>query len=164
MLKRMLGLSAVSLLMSALVACNTSAQADNTQSASTHSTATPSTPTELAQTPDARDLSQLFSRVWQVADAPSEAAPNSIYIFLSNGTLLQASCVETYRISAWTIDQESPQVLEIIEDDSLAFTASIEELSDTTLTLQKELVRSGESQTVTLTAVQDEFFCPSLPR
>jgi len=52
-----------------------------------------------------RDLTQLFSRIWQVTNAPSKPASGSIYIFLANGTLLETSCVETYRIATWTIDK-----------------------------------------------------------
>ena len=153
MFKRALGVSAIVCLLSGLVACTTSDLTD-----------TPSMPTESSETSQSGDLTQLFSRIWQVTDAPSQPPSGSIYIFLANGTLLQTSCTETYRIATWTIDKESPQMLQVVEDGALAFTAQIEELSDTTLRLQRNLVRSNETQDITLTATQQEFVCPDLPR
>jgi hypothetical protein len=122
-------------------------------------------PTLTAQfSPENPNLTQLFSRIWRVTDAPAQPAPGSLFIFLPNGTLLETSCVETYRIATWTIDKSAPTVLRVMEDGQLAFTAAITELTDTTLKLQNTLVRSNEQQTVTLTAVEEEFVCPDLPR
>ena len=112
--------------------------------------------------PTGISLSQLFSRVWRVTKAPSQPALGSIYVFLPNGTLLQTSCVETYRVAAWTVDKSAPRVLRVVEDGQLTYTATIAQLTDTTLQLQKNLVRSNEKQAVTLTAVQQEFVCPDL--
>jgi hypothetical protein len=111
-----------------------------------------------------QDLTVLFSRVWQMAQAPSEPAPGSIYVFLPNGTFLQTSCVETYALSGWTIDKDTPNVLRVSENGQVALTAEILELTDTTLKLRQTLVRSGETQDVTLSAMEDEFICPDLPR
>ncbi len=99
-----------------------------------------------------------------MAQAPSEPAPGSIYVFLPNGTFLQTSCVETYALSGWTIDKDTPNVLQVSENGSVALTAEILELTDTTLKLRQTLVRSGETQDVTLSAMEDEFICPDLPR
>jgi hypothetical protein len=111
-----------------------------------------------------RDLTQLFSRIWRVTNAPSKPASGSIYIFLANGTLLETSCVETYRIATWTIDKKAPSVLRVVEDQQLTFTAAITELTDTTLRLSQDLVRSHEKRTITLTAVEQEFVCPDMPK
>jgi hypothetical protein len=111
-----------------------------------------------------RDLTQLFSRIWQITNASSKPAAGSIYIFLPNGTLLQTSCVETYRIATWTIDKRAPSVLRVVEDKQLAFTAVISELTDSTLRLQQTLARSNERRNITLRAVEREFVCPDLPR
>src|SRR5882724_11880562 len=110
---------------------------------------------EYAQTPNTagRDLTQLFSRIWRVTNAPSKPASGSIYIFLANGTLLETSCVETYRIATWTIDKKAPSVLRVVEDQQLSFTAAITELTDATLRLSQDLVRSHEKRTITLKAV-----------
>jgi hypothetical protein len=109
-----------------------------------------------------RDLSQLFSRAWQVTSAPETPARGSLYIFLPNGTLLQTSCVETYRIATWTIDKAAPSVLRVVEDKQLAFTATITELTDSTLRLRQNLVRSKQRRDITLKAVEREFVCPDL--
>lgn len=164
MLKRTLGFAAVVSLLGGLVACSTSVETDSPQLSLSEQADTASTPTESAETSESGDLTQLFSRIWQITDAPSQPPSGSIYIFLANGTLLQTSCTETYRIATWTIDKDSPQMLQVVEDGTLAFTARIEELSDTTLRLQKNLVRTNETQDVTLTATQQEFVCPDLPR
>jgi hypothetical protein len=90
-------------------------------------------------------LAPLFNRAWRITKAPTPPAPGSIYVFLPNGTLLETSCVETYRIAAWTIDKNSPRELRVVEDRQPAFTAQIEELTGTTLRLQKRLKQSGDA-------------------
>ncbi|WP_297080253.1 hypothetical protein [Thermoleptolyngbya sp. M55_K2018_002] len=111
-----------------------------------------------------QDLTVLFSRVWRMTQAPSEPALGSIYVFLANGTFLQTSCVETYALSGWTIDKDAPNVLRVSENGQVALTAEILELTNTTLRLRQTLVRSGDTQEVTLSALEDEFICPDLPR
>ena len=105
---------------------------------------------------------KLFSRIWRVTS--SQSAPGSIYVFLPNGTLLETSCVETYRIATWTMDKAAPHVFQVVEGGRPAFTATITELTDTTLRLREALARSNEERNVTLTAVEQEFVCPDLPR
>jgi hypothetical protein len=142
-----------------LIACNDHLSVNNLQQSPTV-TASP-TPTKVDATFN-RDLTQLFSRIWRFTDsnAPSKPPLSSIYIFLPNGTLLETSCTETYRIATWTIDKQAPRVLRIVEDGRLAFTATIAELTDTTLRLQQILVRSSEKRELTLMAVEKEFVCP----
>lgn len=111
-----------------------------------------------------QDLTVLLSRVWRMTQAPSEPAPGSIYVFLANGTFLQTSCVETYALSGWTVDKDTPNVLRVSENGQVALTAEILELTNTTLRLRQTLVRSGDTQEVTLSAMEDEFICPDLPR
>lgn len=166
-----LSLSVLSFLVIGLAACSQSPSAENPQP-SAIAAVSPTTPvkgpqpsTTVAVSPPKAtgiSLTQLFSRVWRVTKAPSQPASGSIYIFLSNGTLLQTSCGETYRIATWTIDKAAPRVLRVVEDGQLAYTATIAQLTDTTLQLQKNLVRSNEKQAVTLTAIQQEFVCPDL--
>jgi hypothetical protein len=54
--------------------------------------------------------------------------------------------------------------LHVVEDRQPAFTANITDLSDTTLHLQRQLVRSKESRDLTFNAVEGEFVCPDLPK
>jgi hypothetical protein len=115
-----------------------------------------------AKTKSAKSLSQLFTRIWRVESAPSKPAQGSLYIFMANGTLLETSCTETYRIATWTIDQRSPMMLRVVEDGRSAFTAAIKELTDSTLRIQKRLAHGNETQDVTLKAVKKEFVCPDL--
>jgi hypothetical protein len=156
MIKRYLPFATLTLL--GLIACSpvSDISAQPTTSAESVSPAAEAAPSG--------DLTQLFSRIWRVTDAPSEPAPGSIYIFLANGTLLETSCVETYRVATWTVDKEAPDVLRVVEDGQLVFTAAIAELTDTTLQLEQTLVPSNEQQDLTLTAIDEEFVCPDLPR
>ena len=107
-------------------------------------------------------LTHLFSRPWQFS--AGEHPAGAMYIFLPNGTLLETSCVETYRIATWAADKSNPKILRITEDGRLAFTATITSLSDTRLELQQTLAHGGEKHTLTLKAVNSEFVCPDLNR
>lgn len=109
-------------------------------------------------------LSGLSGRIWKVTDAAnSQSAPGRIYIFLPNGTLLETSCVETYRVAVWSVQKQDPPTLKVVEGGQLAFTAVISELSDTTLKLRVSL-RIGEENLITLQTVAAEFVCPDLPK
>ena len=167
MIRRYLWLPILSLLMIGLIACSQMPSAEISAPASSTSspTATDSPAVSPTTSPTAtNDLTQLFSHIWRVTTAPSQPASGSIYIFLPNGTLLETSCVETYRIATWTIDKAAPRTLRVIEDGQFAFTATIAQLSDMTLRLQQTLVRSNEKRDLTLTAVEQEFVCPDLPK
>jgi hypothetical protein len=72
--------------------------------------------------------------------------------------------METYRVATWTVDKAVPRELRVVEDHQLAFTANIAELSNSTLRLQKQLVRSKETQAVTYSVVEGEFVCPDMPK
>lgn len=167
-------LPSLGVLLIGLSACSQSSNADNpgssTAVAASPNTTTTAQPTTKpaapasAQSSSGISFTPLFSRVWRVTKAPSQPAPGSIYVFLPNGTLLQTACVEPYRISGWTVDKAAPRVLRVTEDGRLAYTAAITQLTDTTLQLQRTLVRSNEKDTLTLTAVQQEFVCPDLPK
>jgi len=109
-----------------------------------------------------RDLSPLFSHIWRIAKAPASPPFGSIWIFLSNGTLLETSCVETYRIATWTVEKDSPRTLRVVEDRQPAFSANILELTNSMLRVRKRLARGNETQDVTLTAVENEFVCPDI--
>ena len=55
-------------------------------------------------------------------------------------------------------------MLRVVEDGQLAYTATIGELTNSTLRLQKSLAANNEKQDLTLTAVEQEFVCPDLPK
>ncbi|MBD3884410.1 hypothetical protein IFO70_21955 [Phormidium tenue FACHB-886] len=163
MIKGYLWLPAFSLMLAGLIACSQSSNPASSNATSQSLTQSP-TARITAETTANADLTPLFSHIWRVTDAPSQPASGSIYIFLPNGTLLETSCVETYRIATWTVEKDAPDVLRVVEDGQLAFTATIAELSNTTLRLQQNLVGSNEKQDLTLTAVEEEFVCPDLPK
>jgi len=130
---------------------------------------TPERPSQTEKPPAPRQAgptqhcSRYFSRIWHVTKASATPPSASIHVFLPNGTLLEASCTETYRIGTWAADKASPRELRLVEHKQLAFTANIAELSDSTLRLEKNLMRSKEKEDVTYAAVDGEFVCPDLP-
>jgi hypothetical protein len=109
-------------------------------------------------------LRPLFSHIWRLTKAPTQPAAGAIYIFLANGTVLESSCVETYRIATWSVDKSTPRELDVVEDRQPAFTANITDLSDTTLHIRQQFVRTKESRDLTFNAVEGEFVCPDLPK
>jgi hypothetical protein len=109
-------------------------------------------------------LSRMFDRIWQVTQAPTQPARGSIFIFLANGTLLQTSCTETYRIATWTIAKTAPDILRVVEDGRLVYTAKIVKLTDTNLQLDRTLLPINKRESISLTAVSKEFVCPDLPK
>jgi hypothetical protein len=123
----------------------------------------PSAPPPNASEPET-GTTLLLGRIWRITSAPSQSPAGSIYIFLSNGTLLEASCVETYRVATWAGDKKTPRVLHVVEDKRPAFTAVITELTPTTLKLEQNFSRSHERREIALTAVQGEYVCPDMPK
>ncbi len=111
-----------------------------------------------------RDLTALYRHAWRVTGTVTNSPTGEIYVFLPNGTLLETSCVETYRIATWRIDKNNPGTIRVAEDGRLAFTAVIAALSSTKLEFRQTLVRSGEKHSLTFKAVEGEFVCPDLQR
>jgi hypothetical protein len=116
---------------------------------------------EISSSPKA-PFSPLIDHIWRVSDAPYGPASGSIFIFLPNGTLLETSCVETYRVATWSVDNRQPDTLRVIEDQKAVFSATLGYATASTLHLHKKLLRSGEVQDITLTAVDSEFVCRDL--
>lgn len=104
----------------------------------------------------------LLGRIWRVSHAPYGPASGSIYIFQPNGTLLEASFVETCRVAVWSVDRSQPDTLRVVEEQQAVFTATLGESTANTLHLHKKLLRSAEVEDVTLSAVDSEFVCPDL--
>jgi hypothetical protein len=109
-------------------------------------------------------LAPIFGRIWRITKAPSQLPAGSIYIFLSNGTLLETSCVETYRVATWTADTKAPRILHVLEDKRPAFTATIKELTPTTLILEQRFSHGNQEHVLTLTAIDGEYVCPDMPK
>ena len=164
MVRKSLGNGAEEILFMAVVtACLVLGGCSQAPSVASPSEKPASTTQPADPAPDA-SLQSLFNHVWRVTKAPSTPPPGSIYVFLPNGTLLETSCVETYRVATWTVDKAAPRALRVVEDRQLAFTANVAVLSDSTLRLQKQLVRSKEMLDVTYSAVEGEFVCPDMPK
>jgi hypothetical protein len=145
-----------------LIDCSRGPGAENTPNSALTKEPPPTSPVVAATN---ADQGQLFGRIWRISKVASAPASGSIYIFLSNGTLLETSCVETYRVATWTADKKEPGVLQIVEDHRPAFTAKIMESTDKTLRLQQTLLMGNkESRELTLTSVDQEFVCPDLPK
>jgi hypothetical protein len=108
------------------------------------------------------NFAPLVGRIWRISAAPYGPASGSIYIFLPNGTLLETSCVETYRIATWSADPAEAGSLRVIEDQRPAFSATLGEARGNTLHLHQKLLNSSEARDLTLTAVDGEFVCPDL--
>jgi hypothetical protein len=106
----------------------------------------------------------LFGRIWRVQKGPSHSPAGTIYIFLSNGTLLETSCVETYRIARWTTDKSAPDVLDVIEDGQLAFTGKILSLTAGGFRFRQTLAHGKEIRDISLKAIDSEFVCPDFPK
>jgi hypothetical protein len=104
--------------------------------------------------------SQLEGHIWKV-EQPASGFLGTIYIFVGDGTLMETSCKETYRIAKWNSDQKSPRSLQVIEDGQPAFTADVLEAGPSGVRLKRRL-RHGETDEMKLTPVSGEFVCPDL--
>lgn len=109
-------------------------------------------------------MALIFKNIWKITKAEPQPFQGSIYIFLPNGTLLETSCGEPYRVALWSSDSHDPSTLRITEDQRVVATWKIMELTPATLRLEKKLTRSEEKQEETLTPVKQEFVCPDLPK
>jgi len=114
-------------------------------------------PTKTVTVSPATDLSK---HIWRV-EQPASRFAGTIYIFVSDGTLLETSCKETYRIAKWSADPNSPATIQVVEDGQPAFTGTIADAAPTSLRLQRRL-RHGETDERKLSAVTGEFVCPDL--
>ena len=110
-------------------------------------------------------MAPLLSRIRRITSTTPYPHSGSIYIFLPNGTLLETSCVETYRIATWKADPNKPGTLEVTEDGRPAFTASVLASTERTLRLRQTMAFGDrETREVDLTAIDKEFVCPDMPK
>ena len=111
------------------------------------------------------DVRHLFSRAWRVSPSAYGEASGSIYVFLPNGTLLETSCVETYRIATWKVDPANDGKLVIQEDNRPAFTATFSAADDNTMHMTQALMLGQrEVKDITLTGIEKEFVCPDMKK
>ena len=96
-------------------------------------------------------------RVW--IDTGADAPAGSLRAFLSDGTLLMTSCVETYRLSPWRWVEGATLVWE--EDDrSIRAEVALAERDEMVLVLDL----GGATSTRRFRAVESPVVCPDLPR
>lgn len=100
----------------------------------------------------------LRDRVW--IDQSPAVAPGTLRAFLSDGTLLMTSCVETYRLAPWRWVSGARIVW---EEDGQNINAEVVVVSEDTLGLAIELV-DGTTETHTFKAARSPVVCPDMPR
>jgi hypothetical protein len=157
MSKNFLILLTIGLAIGSITACSVAGSSPTTQ---------PSIPLATSPPPpnSQPNLSKLFDKAWRVTTAPTPPARGSIYVFLSNGILLETSCVETYRLATWTIAKTDPKTLRVVEDGRLVYTAKIAKLTDANLQLDRTLIPTKKTDSIGMTAIDREFTCPDLPK
>jgi hypothetical protein len=96
-------------------------------------------------------------RVW--IDQGADAAPGSLRAFLSDGTLVMTSCVETYRLAPWRWVEGATLVW---EEDGRVLRAEVVLVGRDELALAIEL--GDEPVTRTFRAARSPVVCPDLPR
>ncbi len=98
------------------------------------------------------------NRVWTRA-AGEDELPGVMRVFLSDGTLVQDSCWETYRLSAWSFTSETGLTW---NEDGVDIAAEIVSVTDAELTLSLQL--RGGAVVETYVAADVPYVCPDLPR
>jgi len=107
---------------------------------------------------DTDDSDELTDRVW-VKSGDEAALPGVIKIFLSDGTLVQDSCWETHRLSAW---QKTDDGSVTWNEDGMEIKADIVTLSADELVLSLKLIGGDVEERYTPAAVP--YVCPDMPR
>lgn len=98
----------------------------------------------------------LVDRVWTKADGD---LPGVMKIFLSDGTLVQDSCWETHRLSAWELTSDTALKW---NEDGMDVNADIVSLTDAELVLSLKLGNDAvEEKYVTATV---PYVCPDMPK
>lgn len=116
--------------------------------------AVPSPSSNPSPTPEpGASTDALVNTVWMRAEG--EGPPRELRIFLTDGTLVQTSCVEVYALRTWRRVSETEIVL--VEDVEIP--ARITALTKDELRLSLSLV-GGETQEITYHRAQVPFICP----
>jgi hypothetical protein len=108
-------------------------------------------------TPPAAASPTFTNRVWRITSPPDRAL-GSFYIFLSDGTLVMTSCVETYRLATWRLD--TPGRLTIVEDTITSYPADIRRADAQRLELRLHL--KSEVVDLAFELATTPFVCPDL--
>jgi hypothetical protein len=98
----------------------------------------------------------LEDRVWIATDA--EAAPGTLRLFLSDGTLVMMSCAETYRLAPWRWVEDARLVW---EEDGAVVRAEVVLAERRTLVLAVEA--GGPPVPQSFRAGVSPEVCPDLP-
>ncbi len=107
---------------------------------------------------DSDDGDDLTDRVW-VKTGDETALPGVIRIFLSDGTLVQDSCWETHRLSAW---QKTGDNSVSWNEDGMDIKADIVTLTADELVLSLKLIGGDVEEHYTPAAVP--YVCPDIPK
>lgn len=99
----------------------------------------------------------LTGKVWVLTT--DDGRPGVMRVFLPDGVLIQDSCWETYRLSAWRRD--GPRRI-VWNEDGTEIAAEVDEASATALSLR--LLLRGEEKSETYRVADAPFVCPDLPR
>ena len=111
-----------------------------------------------ANPPAAEPSTSTFTnRVWRIT-SPADRPLGSLYLFLSDGTLVMTSCVETYRLATWRRDR--PDRLTIVEDPVTSYSADIRRADEQRLELR--LHPKSEDVDLGLEPATTPFVCPDL--
>lgn len=107
---------------------------------------------------DADGSDDLTNRVW-VKAGDDTSLPGVIKIFLSDGTLVQDSCWETHRLSAWQMDGDTAVSW---NEDGMDIKADIVTLSADELVLSLKLIGGDVEERYTPATVP--YVCPDIPK
>ena len=107
---------------------------------------------------DIDDSDDLTDRVW-VKAGDETALPGVIRIFLSDGTLVQDSCWETHRLSAW---QRAGENALSWSEDGMDIKADIVTLTADELVLSLKLIGGDVEERYTPATVP--YLCPDIPK
>ena len=109
-------------------------------------------------TESSTDDDELTDRVW-VKAGDEASLPGVVKIFLSDGTLVQDSCWETHRLSAW---QKTGDNAVTWNEDGMDIKADIVTLSADELVLSLKLTGGDVEERYTPATVP--YVCPDIPK
>ena len=122
--------------------------------AAAQDTSTPVTETST----DDDESDELTDRVW-VKAGDETSLPGVVKIFLSDGTLVQDSCWETHRLSAWTKAGDNAVSW---NEDGMDIKADIVTLTADDLVLSLKLTGGDVEERYTPATVP--YVCPDIPK
>lgn len=100
----------------------------------------------------------LTEKFW-IQSQDDAGLPGSMILFLSEGTMLQDSCWETYRLSNWQMTGEDSLSW---QEDTMTIEADIVEINEAELVLALHLGEDIVEERYTAAPVP--FVCPDMPR